>query len=118
MENNSGNYALWGGRFTCGNQELMKQFNESFSIDKRMFLQDIEASIEWAQSLLKVSLINENEFQSLKSGLEQIMNEWKEGRFEAKTGDEDIHTANERRLKVKKKKSILILSLIINSTRK
>jgi argininosuccinate lyase len=31
----------------------------------------------------------------------QIHDEWAKGVFEVKPGDEDIHTANERRLKVK-----------------
>ena len=30
----------------------------------------------------------------------QVKSEWEKGKFELKAGDEDIHTANERRLKV------------------
>ena len=30
----------------------------------------------------------------------QVEQEWRDGKFEVKHGDEDIHTANERRLKV------------------
>lgn len=35
-------YSLWGGRFDMGCDELMKKFNESFSLDKRLWKQDIE----------------------------------------------------------------------------
>lgn len=34
-------YSLWGGRFDMGCDELMKKFNESFSLDKRLWKQDI-----------------------------------------------------------------------------
>ena len=32
----------------------------------------------------------------------QVYKEWESGCFEIKDGDEDIHTANERRLKVRR----------------
>lgn len=32
--------------------------------------------------------------------LNQVLGEWSSGTFQIKPGDEDIHTANERRLKV------------------
>ena len=35
------NYSLWGGRFELPNNELMKKFNESFSIDKRLWKEDL-----------------------------------------------------------------------------
>ena len=38
------------------------------------------------------------EAEELVGGLAQIAEEWASGRFEVKSGDEDIHTANERRL--------------------
>jgi argininosuccinate lyase len=34
-------YSLWGGRFELPSDELMKKFNESFSVDKRLWKQDI-----------------------------------------------------------------------------
>lgn len=33
------------------------------------------------------------------AGLDTIYTEWESGKFDIKSGDEDIHTANERRLK-------------------
>jgi argininosuccinate lyase len=36
----------------------------------------------------------------IEKGLEKIREEWQTGAFHIKDGDEDIHTANERRLKV------------------
>lgn len=44
--------------------------------------------------------ILETELDSIQFGLKQTEEEWKSGKFVIKDGDEDIHTANERRLKV------------------
>lgn len=35
------NYSLWGGRFETGNDNLMKMFNSSLPIDKRLWKEDI-----------------------------------------------------------------------------
>ena len=43
MEMNN-KYSLWGGRFDVGCDELMKKFNESFSLDKRLWKQDLEVN--------------------------------------------------------------------------
>jgi len=42
--------------------------------------------------------VTDAEAEELVGGLAQIAEEWASGRFEVKSGDEDIHTANERRL--------------------
>lgn len=41
---------LWGGRFTGKTDPLMEKFNESLPFDKRMWAEDIQASV---QSCLK-----------------------------------------------------------------
>lgn len=38
---NSENYQLWGGRFESENDDLMKMFNTSLPIDKRLWKEDI-----------------------------------------------------------------------------
>jgi len=45
-----------------------------------------------------VGIISDEEVKTLVEGLEKVYQEWAEGKFELKPGDEDIHTANERRL--------------------
>ena len=34
-------YNLWGGRFESGNDQLMKMFNESLPVDKRLWEEDL-----------------------------------------------------------------------------
>lgn len=89
---------LWGGRFTGKTDELMDKFNYSMPFDKRMCQQDIRGSKAYAKALGKNGVLKEEEVKDLLKGLDLIAVEWKEGKFEIKPSDEDIHTANERRL--------------------
>ncbi|XP_065055700.1 argininosuccinate lyase-like isoform X2 [Rhopilema esculentum] len=90
---------LWGGRFTGAVDPVMESFNASLSYDKRMWKQDIQGSIAYAKGLKGVDVVTEEECQLIIDGLKKVEEEWAQGRFEIKPGDEDIHTANERRLK-------------------
>ena len=63
-----------------------------------MWDQDIRGSLAYAKAIGKVGIITEEEVKALVDGLEKVRVEWAEGTFEIKAGDEDIHTANERRL--------------------
>jgi len=89
---------LWEGRFTCPSDEQMRHFNDSFSFDRRMYAADIQGSIAYARALARAGLITADERDQLVAGLAQVRNEFEDGRFLPKPGDEDIHTAVERRL--------------------
>ena len=86
------------GRFSGETDPLMEKFNASLPYDKRMWKQDIEGSIAYAAALGRVGLLKPEEVQKLQDGLRMVAKEWEAGTFETKPGDEDIHTANERRL--------------------
>ena len=90
--------SMWGGRFGSATDELMKRFNDSISFDQRMVAADIRASIAYAGALVQAKLITAQEHAQLVSGLEQVRTEFASGTFEIVPGDEDIHTAVERRL--------------------
>ncbi|KAJ1780181.1 argininosuccinate lyase [Coemansia sp. RSA 2523] len=94
----SGAKKLWGGRFTGATDPLMEAFNESIHFDRRMFAADIRGSQAYAKALLKQGILTADEQQTLDSGLQAVQKEWEANTFELKSGDEDIHTANERRL--------------------
>jgi len=87
-----------GGRFKGGTDPIMEKFNESLWFDKRMWAQDIRGSVAYAKAIGKVGIITDEEVALLVKGLGDVHKEWEEGKFEIKAGDEDIHTANERRL--------------------
>jgi argininosuccinate lyase len=89
---------LWAGRFTSATDERMATFNDSIGFDHRMYAVDIGASIAYARALLAAELVTAEEHDQLVSGLEQVRAEFDAGTFEIMPGDEDIHTAVERRL--------------------
>lgn len=76
----------------------MEKFNESISFDKRMWSQDIRGSIAYAKANAKAGIITTEECEVLVEGLLKVSDEWAAGAFVIQPGDEDIHTANERRL--------------------
>jgi argininosuccinate lyase len=90
---------LWGGRFTGGLDPLMVSYNESIYFDRAIYAQDIQGSIAYARANAKIGILTEDEFQAIEKGFGQVLSEWQDDKFEIKPGvDEDIHTANERRL--------------------
>lgn len=89
---------LWGGRFTGATDPLMDLYNASLPYDKVMYDADLTGTKVYTQGLNKLGLITGDELEKIHEGLEVIRQEWKDGKFEEKAGDEDIHTANERRL--------------------
>lgn len=89
---------LWGGRFTGANDPLMEEFNASINFDRRMYEADIIGSIAYAKALAKNEIISASESDALVSGLQQVLSEWRSKTFSLQPADEDIHTANERRL--------------------
>ena len=89
---------LWGGRFTGKTDPLMEQFNASIGFDRQLWQADIRGSQAYARALARAGLLTEAEAEQLVTGLEQVADEWAQGTFTLVEGDEDIHTANERRL--------------------
>ncbi|VEU21590.1 DEKNAAC102757 [Brettanomyces naardenensis] len=89
---------LWGGRFTGATDPLMDLYNASLPYDKKMYAADLEGTRVYTMGLEKIGLLTTEELKEIHRGLAVIHKEWETGTFEEKPGDEDIHTANERRL--------------------
>ncbi|MCP4416046.1 MAG: argininosuccinate lyase [Chloroflexi bacterium] len=89
---------LWGGRFSKGTDALVHEFNASLRFDVRLAAQDVAGSKAWARGLVGAGVLTSNEADTIIAGLEQVDDEFKHGRFQFQQGDEDIHTAVERRL--------------------
>ncbi|XP_048839183.1 argininosuccinate lyase isoform X2 [Brienomyrus brachyistius] len=90
---------LWGGRFAGSTDPIMEKFNASISYDKRMWDADIRGSKGYVKALQKAGLVSQEEMEKIAQGLDKISGEWAAGTFAIQPFDEDIHTANERRLK-------------------
>ena len=89
---------LWGGRFTGKTDPIMEKFNSSINFDRRMWREDLDGSQAYARALGRCGILTEDEVIDIFDGLERIKAEWDAGEFLLQDGDEDIHTANERRL--------------------
>ena len=91
----------WEKRLAGEPDELMVDFVESLSIDKRLYKYDIVGSIAHAQMLAERKLITKNELRQIKSGLIEIGEEIASGRFKFEKKYEDIHMAVEAALVTK-----------------
>ena len=61
-------------------------------------MQDVRGSQAYAKALARAGILTAGEATSLVDGLTAVAAEWAAGTFVTVEGDEDIHTANERRL--------------------
>jgi argininosuccinate lyase len=89
---------LWGGRFSEPSDDDLRALNDSISFDRRMYAQDIRGSTAYAKALVGAGVLTSDESAAIVSGLQTVLDEFERGAFELKAGDEDIHTAVERRL--------------------
>jgi len=90
--------ALWSGRFSGKMDPGAWLFNASILVDQRMAVEDVLGSIAWAEQLAAIDVISSEDHQLIHSGLQQILDEINQDVFEIEQGDEDIHSAVERRL--------------------
>ena len=58
----------------------------------------MQGSRAYAKALAKTGVITDDEAQQIVEGLKKVEQEWENDTFKIVSGDEDIHTANERRL--------------------
>ncbi|MGQ3030248.1 MAG: argininosuccinate lyase, partial [Ferrovibrionaceae bacterium] len=82
---------MWGGRFTRGPAEVMARINPSIGFDKRLYRQDIAASVVHARMLARQGIIPEADAAAIVDGLARIEREIDEGRFVFRDDLEDIH---------------------------
>ncbi len=90
---------LWGGRFSGKLDETAWALNTSLPVDQRMAIQDVDGSLAWAHALLTAGILSPDEHVQIISGLAAIRQEFISASFSFAAGDEDIHTAVERRLR-------------------
>lgn len=88
---------LWNGRFEKDSDTLADEYNTSLPIDKKMYRQDIAASLAHAKMLTKCGIISEYDGESIKSGLESILKDIDKGHLIISDA-EDIHMFVEEKL--------------------
>ncbi|XP_044771059.1 argininosuccinate lyase isoform X2 [Neomonachus schauinslandi] len=90
---------LWGGRFVGAVDPIMEKFNSSIAYDRHLWEVDVQGSKAYSRGLEKAGLLTKAEMDQILHGLDKVAEEWAQGTFKLNPNDEDIHTANERRLK-------------------
>ena len=92
------NKAIWGARFNNSTSKVFERIGSSINVDKRLFEEDIFASIVHAQMLIKQKIIKREKGKKIIKGLNKIHTEIKKNRFKFNTKYEDIHLNIEKRL--------------------
>ncbi|GAB5492539.1 MAG: argininosuccinate lyase [Phototrophicaceae bacterium] len=90
--------ALWGGRFSEGPDDDLRNLNDSLRFDIQLARYDIIGSMAYAKAIAKAGVITEEECGRIRGGLNYVLQEFENDKFKFAEGDEDIHTAVERRL--------------------
>ena len=89
---------IWGARFASGPDMIMERISASIDVDKRMYAQDITASMAHARMLAAQEIISAADADAIVSGLETIRSEIESGDFQFSRTLEDIHMNVEGRL--------------------
>ena len=89
---------LWHGRFEGGPAEALQALNDSLPFDRRMFREDIAGSRAHVRMLSSVGLMSEVDSEAVLAALDAVEAEMADGSFAFAAGDEDSHTAVERRV--------------------
>ncbi len=92
------NKTVWSNRFSKGNSRNFQRIGSSINIDKRLYKEDIFASIIHAQMLVKQRIIPKKDGVKIIKGLKKIEKEIEKNKFKFKEKFEDIHQNIEKRL--------------------
>ncbi|RAM49633.1 MAG: argininosuccinate lyase [Hapalosiphonaceae cyanobacterium JJU2] len=91
-------WQTWSQRFESALHPAIARFNASISFDIELIEYDLTGSVAHAQMLTKCSIIPLEEGEQLVAGLEQIRQEYRQGKFNPGIEAEDVHFAVEHRL--------------------
>ena len=92
------NKTIWSNRFENKTSPSFQKIGSSVHIDKRLYEQDIAASIVHTQMLTKQKIINSKDGTKIINGLKKIKSLIDKGNFEFKDKFEDIHLNVEKKL--------------------
>ena len=98
MVKNKNNQAIWNTRIKKETSTIFQKVGSSINIDKRLFKEDILASIAHVEMLFKQKIISFKIKNKIIYGLKKIENEIIKKKFEFNEKYEDIHMNIEKRL--------------------
>ena len=89
---------LWHGRLSGGTADVVMDYSVSLHFDRQLAHDDLTGSRAHVRGLGRGGLLSEHEVSTLLGALDQVGAELDAGEFRFEPGDEDIHTAVERRV--------------------
>jgi argininosuccinate lyase len=89
---------LWQGRFSGAPSEELLAYTVSLPFDQRLAADDLEGSRAHVRGLARAGLLTQAEADTLVVALDHVDEELAGGKLAFQPGDEDIHTAIERRV--------------------
>ncbi len=92
------NKTVWSHRFGKTNSKNFQRIGSSINVDKRLYNEDIQASMVHAKMLIKQNIIPNKDGKKILSGLKKIKIEIERNKFKFKEKFEDIHQNIEKRL--------------------
>ena len=92
------NQSIWSTRIKKNNSSLFQKVGNSIDIDKRLYNEDIKASIVHVEMLFKQKIISFKIKNKIVYGLNKIQKEITNKKFEFNKKYEDIHMNIEKRL--------------------
>jgi argininosuccinate lyase len=90
---------MWGGRFSRPPAKAAEEFSRSLHFDARLALCDIDGSVAHARALRRAGILSAKERAALAGGLEKLRAAVAAGKADFTTGEEDIHSWVENRLR-------------------
>ena len=98
MAKNKNNQAIWNTRVKKNSSSLFQKVGSSITVDKRLYKEDIIASIAHVEMLFKQKIISFRVKNKIIYGLSKIEKEISKNKFEFNEKYEDIHMNIEKKL--------------------
>ena len=89
---------LWEGRISAGMADAVADFTVSLPFDRTLAVDDLAGSRAHVKGLGKAGILGDSEVQALLDALGIVEEEFATSAFVFAPGDEDVHTAVERRV--------------------
>ena len=89
---------LWSGRFAEAPDPGVFQFQASFRFDRRLFEDDVEGSLAWAEALAHAGVISSADATAIRDALSDIRERGRRDPGFIDGPDEDVHAFVERQL--------------------
>ena len=98
MVRNKNNQAIWNKRIKKNTSELFQEIGSSINVDKRLFKEDIQASLAHVEMLHKQKIISSKVKNKIIKGLKKIEKQILQKKFIFNKKYEDIHMNIEKKL--------------------